>query len=100
MAKDKDNNKTYRPIKNPELLGGKKESVQEILNRGSQAKPENVKHAEHEMQKREEAKTTQRPNLDDKIAERKNQLEKEKAASMSKAKEQVQNKNKEHEKDR
>jgi len=78
MAKNKDNKKTYRPIKNPELLGGKKESIQQILDRGSQGKPENVKHAEHEMQKREEAKTTQRPNIEAKVAEYKKRQEQQK----------------------
>lgn len=49
MAKKKGSNKmTYRPLKNSNMIGaGKKESVEQILKRGSNAKPPDKTHVQH-----------------------------------------------------
>ena len=49
MAKKKGSNKmTYRPLKNSNMIGaGKKETVEQILKRGSNAKPPDKTHVQH-----------------------------------------------------
>jgi hypothetical protein len=48
MAKKKGSNKmTYRPLKNSNMIGaGKKETKEQILKRGSQAKPPEKTHVQ------------------------------------------------------
>jgi hypothetical protein len=94
MAKEKDQN-MYRPIKNPELLNGKKDTQQERLDRGSQGNSSG-KDWKGFLHKQKERNASEKTNLDAKVEQRKQQLEKEDSAKQNK--EQL--KNKEHDKDR
>lgn len=49
MTKKRGSNKmTYRPLKNSNMIGaGKKETIPQILERGSNAKPPDKTHVEH-----------------------------------------------------
>lgn len=57
MANEKNKNKnSYTPLKNPELIGqGKKETVQQTLDKGPQGKRENETHLENEKRKEQAA---------------------------------------------
>jgi len=90
MVKKRGSNKmTYRPLKNSNMIGaGKKESVEQILKRGSDAKPPNKAHVEH-------IKSEKKPNKDPKLAERLKELDKMKAErgkSVEKPKQKTQQK--------
>lgn len=64
---------TYRPLKNSNMIGaGKKESVEQILKRGSNAKPPDKTHVEH-------SKSQKKPNKDPRLAERLKELDRTKA---------------------
>lgn len=93
MATEKDEN-MRRMFKNEERIGaGKKESVSDILARGSEAKPENMTFTEHEAKKKDAGQS--RPNLDAKIADRKKELEKDEADRQAKELEKQKDKEKE-----
>jgi hypothetical protein len=100
MAKEEDKNMRQQFVNEERIAAGKKESISEILARGSQAKPENVTHVEHEKTRNEEAKTQERPNVDSKVAERKKELEKEKANIEKESKEHEKKKEKEQDKEK
>lgn len=74
MVKKRGSNKmTYRPLKNSNMIGaGKKESVEQILKKGSQAKPPDKKFVEH-------IKPQKRVNKDPRLAQRLKELEQSKA---------------------
>jgi hypothetical protein len=99
MATGKNNQRGNRfqkvPVNPERIAQGKKETPQEILKRGSQGNP-SQKDWVALLEKQKQRVASEKPNLDSKVAERKQQLEKEKSMNQNK----VQQKTKEHDKNR
>lgn len=82
MAKQKGNNKlTYRPLKNSNMIDkGEKQTIKQILDKGSQAKPQDKTHVQNVKEQQEKAKVQTKTET---MIERKKELDKKRSPENS-----------------